>query len=120
MRAPAVSLVALALALSVTAPAVADKAPSASQRESLANEFSAPARCLTLRVSTANGSYASGRFNFKSGKSCQRYGSDGITIFRRSGGGWEQRYAGSDCMKPSTKRVPSKVWRDLSRSFCGG
>ncbi|WP_026910995.1 hypothetical protein [Patulibacter minatonensis] len=119
MRAPATSLATVALALVAVAPASADKAPSSSQRAAIAASAGIPARCLIIRISSRSSHYGSLRFDQSKYSSCKRHASDGIAIVRRTNGRWRQRYAGSDCMTPPSRDVPTKVWKDLSRTFCG-
>lgn len=118
MRVPAAAVVTLALVGAVAAPAHADKAPTASQRAAIARSAKTPARCLIIRVSTVSGHWGSYRFDADRYDSCRKYAADGIAIVRRSDGRWRQRYAGSDCMTPPRRTVPTSVWRDLSKDFC--
>lgn len=118
MRLPAVLLSAVAVAAVGAPNADADRAPSTAQRAAIARVSGAPTRCLIIRVSSVSSAWGSYRFNAARYTACKKYAADGIAIVRLSGGRWHDRYAGSDCKNPTTRLVPRKVWRDLSRDFC--
>ncbi|MCK9249112.1 MAG: hypothetical protein M0P31_09065 [Solirubrobacteraceae bacterium] len=120
MRRALALLLPLVLMLGVAPPASADRAPTKTERARVSTAWSIPARCLVIRVSTVSKRYVSARFNHARYRSCKRYASDGIAILRLSGRRDARAlYAGSDCRAPSARVVPRRVWRDLTRRYCG-
>lgn len=121
MRLLALSAAVLALTVGIAAPASAAKNPTASQRAEIAESVATPAVCLTIKISTARSGWASYAFrdSRSTRKQCAQHASNGVTLLQRSGRTWRQRWAGSDCPNRAPKNVPTAVWSDLTRGYCG-
>ena len=109
-------LLATAAAAFAQAPAaVADRAPTATERAAVAQALKTPRRCLRIRVATVERGWASARFRnpAESGRArCLPYAADGVAVFRRRDDVWRQRFAGSSWACP-IPTVPEAVRRDL-------
>ena len=114
-RARRIAILALSLAgLSIAVqPAGASRPPTSAERAALSVKF--PARCLLIRVSTVDPSWAGTKLTAHPQGYCEAHGYvfDGGSFLRRSGTSWRLVLSASDA-QGACARIPTAVLRDLS------
>lgn len=107
------AMVAVLAAIALTAPvALAERAPTSDEREQISALTTTPARCIEIRVSTADSDWAI--FYSRGLRSCP--GADGYVVAHEVDGVWEYVFAngGTDQSPCSTVRpVPPAAGADL-------
>jgi hypothetical protein len=93
-------------------PASASRPPTAEERSALSGTF--PARCLLIRVSTADPSWAGTTLTPHPRGYCEQHGYvfDGGTFLRHRGTTWRSVLSASDA-RGACARIPNAVLRDL-------
>jgi hypothetical protein len=101
---------ALILLLALTAPALAMRPATATERRQVAAKMGIPADCAAVRISTVNRTWA--RFNSRNTiRRCQ-YG-DGYVVLHRKHHRWHVVWQGSDLPRCPAQGVPYAVGADL-------
>jgi hypothetical protein len=112
-----IGLVLTVLAVALLLPAVvhADRKPTHKEKVKIARVIDLPAKCATVRVSTATKKPKWGSVEFRPGPmDCNPFASNGVTIVRKAVGHWRFVTAGSSfTCSELYANVPKAVAKDL-------
>jgi hypothetical protein len=119
LRRPLALAFVIAASLAIAATAVADRKPTAKERQLIAKVVKLPPECANVRISTETARPLWGSVSFKPGATgCKQFASDGVTVVKRIRKGSKRRWhfvtAGSSfsCSELYAK-VPRQVAEDL-------
>ena len=96
--------------------ALASRAPTAAEKAAIAKSFSTKPKCLSVRVSTVDTTYAWSQFKLRRPpQGCSP--ADGIAVLKRRGKKWKPVFEGSS-FTCSEIPVPNAVKMDLKVRGC--